>query len=227
MTDPERRDHWYRKAKDEGYRSRASYKLEQIDDEWDVLEVGDRVVDLGAAPGGWSQVARDRVGEAGAVVAADLDPMRPMEGVESFVGDVTDGETLEEVRDRLGGPADVVVSDMSPDISGTYTLDHARSLHLARTALDVACSLLGPGGRFVAKIFQGEDFETYVGEAGEAFHFVKPCSPEASRDASSEVYVVAKGYKGKEHRPDLPVGDEEDDGDWGDGVPPPSRRGNR
>lgn len=195
MAGPDRRDRWWQKAKDEGYLSRAAYKLIQLDDRYHLLRSGDTVVDLGAAPGGWSQVAAERVGEEGRVVAVDRDRIRQVEGVERMRGDLTDDDTLEEIAATVGD-ADVVVSDMSPDISGNFSMDHARSIHLAGICLDVARRLLAGGGRMVVKVFQGDLLDDYYEEVGDAFDFVDRTSPEASRDASSELYVVGKGFYG-------------------------------
>lgn len=231
-----RRDHWYRKAKREGYRSRAAYKLKQMIEEFYIVKAGDHVVDLGAAPGGWSQVAVETVGEEGTVVGVDLQGIRSVEGATFLVGDMTEADTVERVLEALGegseeGSADVVISDMSPDITGTYSVDHARSVHLSRLALDFARRVLRRQGRFVVKVFQGPDLQDLEDEARKHFNLVKRYTPEASRSASSEIYLVAKGFKGRGHRPDEPPGDEGDGEDeepeWAGGVPPPSRRGNR
>lgn len=222
----ERRDDaYYKKAKREGYRSRAAFKLKQIDRKYDVLREGDRVVDLGAAPGGWTQVAVEAVGPAGAVVGVDLDPITPLEGAVFLRGDMTRPETAREVAERIGGEADVVISDMSPNISGNYSVDHARSVHLCREALRFAGRALRPGGRFVVKVFEGDLFKDFYDEVGEAFQFHKAYSPPASRNASSEIYVIAKGFKGES--PKRRRRGDDDAPERRPGVPPPSRRGNR
>ncbi len=235
-ADERRRDHWYQKAKREGYRSRAAYKLKQMIDEFYIVKTGDHVVDLGAAPGGWTQVAVENVGEEGRVVGVDLQSIRPVEGASFLVGDMTEAATVERVLEALGegsddGSADVVISDMSPDITGTYSVDHARSVHLSRLALDFARRVLRRQGRFVVKVFQGPDLQDLEDEARKHFNLVKRHVPEASRSASSEIYLVAKGFKGEDHRPEEPLGGDGDGGDedpsWSEGVPPPSRRGNR
>lgn len=195
MPGPDRRDRWWQKAKDEGYMSRAAYKLIQLDDRYHLLRSGDTVVDLGAAPGGWSQVAAERVGDDGHVVAIDRDRIRPIEGVERMRGDLTEEATLDEIA-RTVGEADVVVSDMSPDISGNFSMDHARSIHLAEICLDVAERVLVGGGRMVVKVFQGDLLDDYYRAVGDAFDYVDRTSPEASRDASSELYIVGKGFYG-------------------------------
>jgi 23S rRNA (uridine2552-2'-O)-methyltransferase len=212
------KDHYYNKSKQEGYRSRSAYKLQQIDDEADLLHEGATVVDLGAAPGGWLQVAAQRVGESGTVVGVDLQRIDPLDGVETVRGDMTDEETREEVVETVG-EADVVVSDMAPNMTGEYTVDHARSVHLARQAFETATELLDSGGDFVVKVFQGPDLEDLRGDVEEEFKYVRTMSPDASRDESSEVYLVARG------RITAPVreGDRlevtiEDVGSEGDGV---------
>jgi 23S rRNA (uridine2552-2'-O)-methyltransferase len=190
-----RDDAYWKKAKREGYRSRAAYKLQQIQGRYRVLQRGDRVVDLGCAPGGWTQAALEVVGERGAVVGVDLDRVRPLEGAAFIRGDMRKAETLEDVRRALGGPADAVLSDMSPNISGMYGVDQARSVVLARMALQAARSLLRPGGTFCAKVFEGEDFAPFLKEVRASFAFVKVHAPAASRKESSEVYVVARRFR--------------------------------
>ena len=191
-----RSDHYYRKAKRENYRSRASYKLMQIDERFHILRKGMRVADLGAAPGGWLQVAKERVGD-GVVVGVDLDPIRPMEGVTTIRGDMTEQATVERLIEALGGEADVVISDMSPNISGNYHMDHARSIDLCMHAIGVSDRVLRKGGSLVMKVFMGDMMKDLRREVNARFDNVKVHSPPASRSSSSEVYIVAKGHRGK------------------------------
>ncbi|SEW18209.1 23S rRNA (uridine(2552)-2'-O)-methyltransferase [Halobacterium jilantaiense] len=216
------KDHYYNKSKQEGYRSRSAYKLQQLDDRFDILFGGASVVDLGAAPGGWLQVAAERVGARGKVVGVDFQSISHFEtdaGLETVRGDMTTEETREHVRTAANGSADVVISDMAPNMTGEYDLDHARSVHLARQALDTARELLDAGGHFVVKVFDGRDFQGFLADVEDEFAFVATNSPDASRDASSELYVVGK------NRIVAPVaeGDEltvdiADEGDEGDGI---------
>jgi 23S rRNA (uridine2552-2'-O)-methyltransferase len=187
-----RKDHYYNKAKQEGYRSRSAYKLEQLDQSADLMSEGDTVVDLGAAPGGWLQVAQQEVGEAGTVVGVDRQRIDQLDGVETVRGDMTEVSTKDELRD-LVGEADVVVSDMAPNMTGEYELDHARSVHLARQALDVAVDVLGPDGDFVAKVFDGQDLADLKADVEPEFEYVREVRPDASREESSELYLVGKG----------------------------------
>jgi len=187
-----RKDHYYNKAKQEGYRARSAYKLRQLDETAGLLSAGDTVVDLGAAPGGWLQVASERVGEDGTVLGVDRQRIDPIDGVETVRGDITEEPTREEIRD-LVGEADLVLSDMAPDVSGEYELDHARSVHLVRQALAVALAVLGPGGDFVAKVFDGPDLADLKADIEPEFEYVREVRPDASRDESSELYLVAKG----------------------------------
>ena len=186
------KDEYYNRAKQEGYRSRAAYKLKQLDGEAELINGGDTVVDLGAAPGGWLQVATELAGEGGTVVGVDLQRIDPVDGVETIRGDMTDKETRERITDRVG-EADVVVSDMAPNMTGEYSLDHARSVYLARTAFETALELLAPGGDFVAKVFEGPDTNDLRADIDEEFEYVRTIHPNASRDSSSELYMVAKG----------------------------------
>ncbi|MBS3773206.1 MAG: RlmE family RNA methyltransferase, partial [Candidatus Thermoplasmatota archaeon] len=185
-------EHYYKKAKRQGYRARSAYKLLQIQKKYDIMSPGDVVIDLGAAPGGWSQVAAERAKE---VVAVDLDRMQPIDNVTFLQGDMTEDETLEQIR-RHVDEADVVISDMSPELTGNYTMDQARSVWLADNALQVARELLRPNGNFVCKVFMGEDYEEFRDEVRQAFNMVKPFTPEASRKSSSEIYLVAKQFTG-------------------------------
>jgi 23S rRNA (uridine2552-2'-O)-methyltransferase len=211
------RDEYYNRAKQEGYRSRAAYKLKQLDRTADLIADGDTIVDLGAAPGGWLQVATELAG-TGTVVGVDRQRIDPVDGAETVRGDMTETSTREEVIDRVG-ETDVVISDMAPNMTGEYDLDHARSVHLARTAFETALELLAPGGDFVAKVFEGPDTDDLRSEVEAEFEYARTVHPEASRDASSELYLVGKG------RVTAPVAegdrlevDIEDEGDEGDGI---------
>jgi len=189
-----RKDDYYNRAKQQGYRSRAAYKLKQLDSDADLISDGDTVVDLGAAPGGWLQVAGELAGEGGTVVGVDLQRIDSIDGVETIRGDMTEDGTRDRVREAIGdGEADVVVSDMAPNMTGEYSLDHARSVYLARTAFETALELLAPGGDFVAKVFEGPDTDGLRADIDAEFEYVRTIHPDASRDASSELYMVAKG----------------------------------
>jgi len=191
-----KREHFYRMAKRSGYRSRASFKVKQLNKRYNLLQRGDVVIDLGAAPGGWLQVAREEVGEEGFVLGVDLQEIAklPYENVKTIVADITDASTPELTGNNLPRAADVVLSDASPKISGIWSVDHARSVELARAALAIAGRVLAPGGRLLVKVFQGEFFEDFVGEVRKKFEFVKISKPLASRKGSAEAYVIAKGF---------------------------------
>ncbi|PSQ15260.1 23S rRNA (uridine(2552)-2'-O)-methyltransferase [Halobacteriales archaeon QS_8_69_26] len=200
MTD---RDDYYNRAKQEGYRARSAYKLKQLDEAAGLLSRGDTVVDLGAAP--------DR---------QSIDPIETDARVDTVRGDLTDEDTLAAIRGVVGERgADLVISDMAPNVSGTYELDHARSVHLARRALAVAEDVLTAGGDLAVKVFQGPDIDDFRDDVEDAFEYARTISPDASRDSSSEVYVVGKGRLTAPVR----VGDRlevdvEDEGSEGDGV---------
>ena len=217
------RDHYYNKSKQEGYRARSAYKLKQLDEEAGLLSPGSTVVDLGAAPGGWLQVASEEVGEDGTVVGVDRQRIEPLEEthgatVEYVRGDMTDEETREEVVE-LVGEADAVFSDMAPNMTGEYSVDQARSAHLARQAFETAEALLGPGGDLAVKIFDGPDVEDLRADIDQSFEYVRDIRPDASRDASSELYLVGKKYltapvsPGEERTVEI-----EDVGSEGDGI---------
>jgi 23S rRNA (uridine2552-2'-O)-methyltransferase len=192
-----RNDHYYKKAKRMNYRSRAAFKLIQIDSRFSIFEKGARVVDLGAAPGGWLQVAKEAVGPSGSVVGVDLDRIPPVDGTMTIKGDMRDERTINRLMDALEGEADVVLSDMSPNISGSYHMDHARSVELVEIALSVASDVLRSGGSFVAKVFQGDMLNDLRGKVEALFDEVKLHSPKASRSSSSEIYIVARGFIGQ------------------------------
>ena len=212
------KDDYYNRAKQEGYRSRAAYKLKQIDADAGLFGEGNTVVDLGAAPGGWLQVAKEAVGDSGTVLGVDLQRIDPIDGVETVRGDMTDEETRAEIVERVG-EADVVVSDMAPNMTGEYSLDHARSVHLARMAFETALELLAPGGDFVAKVFEGPDTDDLRADIDEEFEYVRTIHPDASRDSSSELFMVAKGRLTAPVRAgDTVEVDVEDVGREGDGI---------
>lgn len=189
-------DLYVQKARNEGYRSRASFKLLELNRKDKFFRKGMTVIDLGAAPGGWSQVAIQSVGETGRVIASDILPMDSIAGVEFLQGDFTEPDVFEALMDRLGGKAaDLVISDMAPNMSGMKAVDQPRAIYLVELAVDLALQVLKPGGFFVAKVFQGEGFDELMAIAKQHFSRVSIRKPDASRTRSRETYLVAKGFK--------------------------------
>jgi 23S rRNA (uridine2552-2'-O)-methyltransferase len=187
-------DHFVQMAQKEGYRSRAAYKLLEIDDKDHLLKPGLVVVDLGATPGGWCQVAATRVGQAGKVIALDLLPLDPLRGVEFIQGDFRDEDILKKLEASLQGkPVGLVISDMAPNFSGVASVDQDRSIYLAELAMEFAFEHLSPEGSFLVKVFQGAGFETYMKLMRSRFVKVAARKPKASRDRSSEVYLLGTG----------------------------------
>lgn len=191
VTDP-----YVRRAKQEGYRSRAAYKLIEVLEKDKVVGSGMTVVDLGAAPGGWSQVLVPLVGTKGRVIALDVMEMQPIEGVAIIRGDFSETTTLERLEMELAGrQIDLVISDMAPNISGVGLVDQARSIGLAELALEFARERLKPGGNFLVKMFQGSGVDEFRKQLAEAFSTVAVRKPRASRGRSSELYLLAKGRR--------------------------------
>lgn len=192
-------DIFVQRAQKEGYRSRAVYKLMEINDKDQVLRRGMSVLDLGSAPGGWSQVAAKLVGEAGRVVATDILSMDALPDVVFVQGDFTEQETYDRIVASLNDkPLDVVLSDMAPNMSGMPEVDQPRSMYLVELATELAERALAPGGAFITKVFQGEGFEPWFRQIRDRFDRVTTRKPEASRPRSREVYIVASGFKGAE-----------------------------
>lgn len=189
-------DPYVQRAKAEGWRSRASFKLLEIDAKDKLLRPGLIVVDLGSTPGGWCQVAAKKVGAQGRVVGLDLLEMEAIPGVVFFQGDFREDETLEKLLNTLNGARpDLVLSDMAPNISGIVSADQARGFHLAELALEFAAEQLKPGGNFLVKVFQGSGFDEYRQAMAQVFQSVLIRKPDASRDRSSEVYLLGKGRR--------------------------------
>jgi len=190
-------DPYVKQSQKDGYRSRASYKLIELDKKDKLFRPGMSVVDLGSAPGGWSQVAADRVGDKGMVLASDILPMDSIAGVEFIQGDFTEEAVLERLLAALGGQkANLVISDMAPNMSGMNAVDQPAAIYLVELALDMARQVLKPGGHFVAKVFHGEGFDPLLQDTRDAFSKVAVRKPDASRARSREVYLVARGFKG-------------------------------
>lgn len=189
------RDAYVRDARASGYRSRAAYKLLEIDAKDKLLQRARVVVDLGAAPGGWSQVAAERVGAGGRVIALDRLAIEPLKGVEFLLGDIDEAATLVALSDTLAeARAGLVMADMAPNITGVRSVDQARAVALNESALAVACDFLEPGGDFLVKIFQGEGHDTFIASVRGRFARVSVRKPQASRAESRETYLVAKEY---------------------------------
>jgi 23S rRNA (uridine2552-2'-O)-methyltransferase len=194
----ERKDEYYfKKAKEENYRSRATYKLAQAIEKYRFIKHGNVVVDLGAAPGGWIQTARKSATKAGFVLGVDLKPIAPFEQayIRTIVCDMTEPGAVQEILSFLPSKADVVLSDMSPNISGVWEVDHARQIDLATKALEVAQQILCTGGNFFTKVFEGDLLISYVEKVKQHFDEVKLVKPPASRSKSSELYILALGLK--------------------------------
>ncbi len=188
-------DRFNRRARAEGYRARSVFKLEEIQRRFQPLRPGARVLDLGCAPGSWSRFAKERVGRRGVVVGVDLQEVASLAGCTFYRRDV-DGLAPEEVRSWLGGPADVVLSDMAPKTTGDRFGDHVRQVAIARRALAVAVEVLRPGGHFVCKLFEGEEAADFVGEVRARFTKTRRVRPEAVRRNSVELFVLGLGFKG-------------------------------
>jgi 23S rRNA (uridine2552-2'-O)-methyltransferase len=190
-------DPYVARAKREGYRSRAAFKLLEIDEKYHILKPGQRIVDLGAAPGGWSQIAARKAGPKGKVVGIDLLPIDPMPGVEFIQLDFLDESAPGKLIEMLGGPADVVMSDMAANTTGHKKTDHLRIIGLAEAAIYFAREILAPGGAFVAKVFQGGTENQLLADLKRDFAVVRHVKPAASRADSAELYVMATGFRGR------------------------------
>lgn len=189
-------DDFVKRAQRDGYRARAAYKLMEIDDRDRLIKPGMVVIDLGAAPGSWSQVVTQRLKGQGKVIALDLLDMQPIPGVDFLQGDFREDRVLDELENRLGGkPVDLVISDMAPNISGISSTDQARMAHLAELALEFSLQWLKPGGHLLVKVFAGSGMEEIVKAMRQGFEQVMTRKPKASRDRSSEVYLLAAGKR--------------------------------
>ena len=190
-------DHYVKQAQIDGYRARAAYKLLEINDKDKIIRPGNLVVDLGSAPGSWSQIAGRLVGHKGRVVASDILPMDSLENVEFVQGDFTEDAVFEQIMGLIGDDkVDAVISDMAPNISGVASADQASSMYLVELALDMAQNVLKPKGDFVAKVFHGEGYDEYIKAVRQQFTKVAIRKPASSRARSREVFVVGKGFKG-------------------------------
>jgi len=196
-----KKEGYYKMAKKEGYRARSAYKLSQINDKYRILREGAAVADLGCAPGGWSQILVEAVGQKGIVIGVDLQRTKGIPGAHFIQGDFMKRDTHERLSALLGtkgrSDLDAVVSDMAPDMSGNYELDQIRSIQLAEMALDFAEKHLRDGGHFACKVFEGADFQQFRNEVKSRFRSLYFYHPPASRKSSSEIYVIAKGFKGE------------------------------
>ncbi|MCU7938237.1 MAG: 23S rRNA (uridine(2552)-2'-O)-methyltransferase RlmE [gamma proteobacterium symbiont of Bathyaustriella thionipta] len=191
------KDQYVLKSQQDGYRSRAAYKLLQIQEKDKIIKPGMNVVDLGAAPGGWSQVARQFVGSKGKIVALDILPMDQLAQVEFIQGDFQEDAVLEELLKVVNNePIDLVISDMAPNVTGVKAVDQPKSMYLLELAIDLADQVLKPQGTLLMKVFQGEGFEQLLAELRQRYQKVITRKPDASRSRSSEVYLLAKGFKG-------------------------------
>jgi len=190
-------DRYVQQSWKDGYRSRASYKLLELDERDKLLRPGMAVIDLGAAPGGWSQVAAEKVGSEGLVIASDILEIDALVGVSFIQGDFTEEQVLAKILGELGERrVDLVLSDMAPNMSGMAAIDQPQSMYLVELALDLAKQTLSPGGHFLAKVFQGEGFDDYLRDLRGSFRKVVTRKPEASRARSREVYLLAQGFQG-------------------------------
>jgi 23S rRNA (uridine2552-2'-O)-methyltransferase len=192
-----KREYYYRKAKEENFRSRASYKLLQAVKKYKFIKPGYVVVDLGAAPGGWTQAARKLVDDTGFVLAVDLKQIKPFDesNVRTIIGDISEPQTVKEIVEFLPRSVDAVISDVAPNVSGIWELDNARQIDLAQKSLKVATSVLRYGGNFFVKVFQGNETNRFINDVRQQFRFVKLVKPRASRTKSAELYVLGMNYK--------------------------------
>ncbi|SFC33749.1 23S rRNA (uridine2552-2'-O)-methyltransferase [Marinospirillum celere] len=190
-------DHWVQQAQKDGYRSRAAYKLAEIDDKDRLLRPGMTVIDLGSAPGGWSQLVSERLKGQGKIIASDILPMDALPDVDFIQGDFTEDEVLDSILLAMEkNLADLVISDMAPNLSGMNAIDQPKAMYLVELAVDLAQQVLRPGGDYLAKVFQGEGYDDYLKLLKGNFKQVLTRKPKASRARSREVYLLARGFKG-------------------------------
>ena len=193
-----KKDQFHRLAKERGFRSRASFKLLQVAKKYRFIKRGDRVLDLGAAPGGWLQAARQLVGDGGYVLGVDEEPIHslPYSNVSTFIGDITQDETVDRIRSETGSMFDVVISDLSPNVTGIWDIDHARQIELARVALRAARLALRPSGNMLVKVFQGSELRDFQTEMKSCFRTLRIVKPAASRPESAELYFLGLTFLG-------------------------------
>ena len=196
FLDERKKDYYYKKAKKENLRSRAVFKLIQLNKKFNVIKKGDSALDLGCAPGGWLTALKEIVGDKGIVVGVDLQPITPLPKVEFILGDITDENTLNEIKE-ISSSFNVITSDCSPNVSGNWEVDHARQIYLAEISLSLCDQFLIRGGNFIVKVFQGELFKEFVDSVNELFEKVIISKPDASRKRSAEIYVVGRRYDPK------------------------------
>lgn len=191
-----KKEHYYKEAKKTGYRARSAYKLMQIQKRFNIIKKGDTILDLGCAPGGWSQVAKELTESDGKVIGVDLLPVQKMQGVTFIEGDMREESTIEIIKEKIqGSKVDCVISDMSPDISGNYDMDQARSIYLCMMAFKTCELFLKQGGHFVFKVFEGKDLNDFLHDITGRFQKIKRFNPKASRKSSSEIYIIGKNFK--------------------------------
>ena len=192
-----KKDPYYKKSKEQEYRSRASFKLSQLDKKYKIIKKGTAVLDLGNAPGGWSQVALEKVGEEGIVLGVDLQKIKPFpeKNFHFIRGDFTLPEVQEKIIDIIDGKADTIISDASPKLSGIKDVDHLRSIDLANSVIDIADNILEPNGNLLIKVFQGEEYKNLLENIRKKFKMLKTTKPASSRKKSSEMYVIGLKYR--------------------------------
>lgn len=190
-----KRDFYWRMAKKEGYRSRAAYKLLEANEKYRFIKSGGVIVDLGAAPGGWLQVAAELVGDRGYVLGVDILPIEPLKSpnVETLIGDVADPNIENEIREKLPQSADAVLCDVSPNVSGVWEVDHARQIDLARSSMKMAIEILRPNGAFFTKVFQGDLLDEFINEMKQHFQQLRIIRPKATKAKSAEIYFLGVG----------------------------------
>ena len=190
-----RKDHYRKLAKDQGLRARSAYKLQQLNDSYHILKKGSKVVDLGCAPGGWLQIATRLVGPNGRVVGIDIKPVEPVAGAIVLEGSIEEPEMKSKISEILRGEADVLLSDLAPNVSGVWDIDHARQISLTQTALQFASTILREGGSAIFKVFEGDMLNDLRAELREHFGKVQLSKPSASRQESSELYTVCLDFR--------------------------------
>jgi 23S rRNA (uridine2552-2'-O)-methyltransferase len=188
------KDQYRKQAKIQGYRSRSAFKLLQINNSFKIIRPGFKVIDVGCAPGGWLQVAFEETNSRGKIIGIDLKPVDPLEGIKIIEGDIQDENIIHSIIEYLQSKADVILSDLSPNISGLWDLDHSKQIHLTRICLSVSRKVLKTNGNAIFKVFYGDQLESLKLEMKESFRNVTLHKPKASRDSSSEIYIVAKNF---------------------------------